>query len=114
MAERRSESDASRAYLLWGEDSLSRDEIVRSFRERMLVRPAGDFNLSEFHAPDLTAREVIAACDSLPFADTRRLVIVHRLFSWRPRSAAGRQERAESANPLKSEREALLEYLPSL
>jgi DNA polymerase III subunit delta len=114
MAERRSESDASRAYLLWGEDSLSRDEVVRNFRERMLARPAGDFNLSEFRAPDLTAREIIAACDSLPFADTRRLVIVYRLFSWRPRLAAGRQERAESANPLKSEREALLEYLPSL
>ena len=39
MAEKPAEADVSRVYLLWGEDSLSRDEVVRSFRERMLARP---------------------------------------------------------------------------
>ena len=110
---------ASRAYLLWGEDALSRDEVVRSFRGRMLARAAGELNLSEFHAPEVTARGVIGACDTVPFIDDRRLVIVHGLFTWRPRPSVA-QRRADAggesktANPLKTEREQLLGYLPNL
>jgi DNA polymerase-3 subunit delta len=106
---------AARAYLLWGDDALSRDDVVRSFQERMLARPGGELNLAEFHAPEIVASEVIAACDTLPFIDDRRLVVVHRLFSWRPRGSGRRSsERPEPPASLKATREALLGYLPRL
>lgn len=105
---------AARTYLLWGDDALSRDGIVRSFRTRMLSRPAGELNLSEFHAPELTARAIVAACDTLPFIDDRRLVIVHQAFSWRPRAARQASEGKAVADPLKAERDQLLAYLPNV
>ena len=106
---------ASRIYLLWGDDTLSRDEIVRSFRTRMLARPAGELNLAEFHAPELSAAAIISACDTIPFIDDRRLVIVHQLFSWRPRAAARQSADGKAgADPLKPERERLLDYLPGV
>lgn len=106
---------AARTYLLWGDDAISRDEVVRSFRGRMLARPAGELNLAEFYAPDLTARAIIAACDTIPFIDDRRLVIVHQAFGWRPRGAARQSgEGKAAADPLKAEREQLLAYLPNV
>src|SRR5690242_19834936 len=99
---------AARTYLLWGDDALSRDEVVRSFRTRMLARPVGELNLTQFHAPELTARDVIAACDTIPFIDDRRLVIVHQAFSWRPRGAARQSSEGKAAvDPLKAECEQL-------
>jgi DNA polymerase-3 subunit delta len=108
---------AARAYLLWGDDTPSRDELVRGFRTRMLARPGGALNLSEFQAPSLSAAEVIAACDTVPFLDDRRLVIVHQLFGWRARQAGRRRAEAEArsdSSGLKAEREQLLAYLPRL
>jgi DNA polymerase-3 subunit delta len=111
---------AARAYLFWGEDTLSRDETVRSLRTRMLARPGGELNLSEFEAPEINARNLIDACNTVPFITDRRLVIVHQLFSWRPRVAArrrgepGGEAKADAANPLKVQREAFLTYLPDL
>lgn len=110
----------ARVYLLRGDDALSRDDVVRRFKARLLERPAGELNLSELHAPDVTARELIAICDTLPFIDDRRLVIVHNLFGWRPKGANRRRPapdgdaRSETTNPLKPEREAFLAYLPNL
>lgn len=110
---------AARAYLFWGDDALGRQEQVRSFKTRMLARPAGELNVSEFQAPELSAREVISACGTVPFIAEGRLVIVHRLFSWRPRTSGRRRAQSgevdsEPANPLKAERETLLAYLPEL
>ena len=110
---------AARAYFLHGEDTPGRDDLVRSFRSRMLARPGGALNLNEFHAPELSARDVIAACDTLPFLDERRLVIVHQLFGWRPRQSARRRaeggdEARAGAAGLKTERDVLLGYLPRL
>jgi DNA polymerase III delta subunit len=53
---------------------------------------------------------VIGACDTVPFIDDRRLVIVHQLFGWRPRGAQRRGE-GSGGDPLKAEREQFLEYL---
>jgi DNA polymerase III subunit delta len=109
-----------RIYLFWGDDALSRDEVVRSFKTRMLARAGGELNLAEFHAPDLTARALIATCDTIPFLADRRLVIVHGLFGWKPRAGARRragadgEAKGESSNPLKAEREAFLGYLPDI
>jgi DNA polymerase-3 subunit delta len=107
---------ASRAYLLWGDDALSRDEVVQSFRARMRSRPGGELNLIEFFAPDVSAAEVIAACDTAPFLSDRRLVVVHHLFGWRPRTSTRRAEAddGKGASQLKAERERLLAYLPEL
>jgi DNA polymerase-3 subunit delta len=106
---------SARIYLLWGDDSPNRDELVRSFRSRMLARPGGALNLSEFRAPDLRAADIIAACDTLPFLDDRRLVMVHQLFGWRPRQSARRRgEASPDSTGLKAEREQLLAYLPRL
>jgi DNA polymerase-3 subunit delta len=109
-----------RIYLFWGDDALSRDEVVRSFKTRLLARAGGELNLAEFHAPDLSARELIATCDTIPFLAERRLVIVHGLFGWKPRAGARRRAAAdgegksESSNPLNAEREAFLAYLPDV
>ena len=110
---------SGRVYLFWGDDSLSRAEAVRSFKSRLLSRPGGELNLSECHAPDISARALIEACDTLPFLADRRLIIVHNLFSWRPRASARRRPepddaKTEAANPLRSERAAFLAYLPTL
>jgi len=108
---------AARAYLLWGDDALTRDDVVRSFKKRMLSRPGGDLNLSEFRAPELNARELIDTCNTLPFIADRRLVIIHHLFGWHPRVASRRREPAGedgATHPLRPVREAFLDYLPEL
>ena len=120
MADAAAGAAPARVYLLWGDDTITRDEVVRTFKARMLARPGGELNLSEFHAPELEVGELIAACDTLPFLDDRRLVIVHHLFGWRPRAGSGRRSdangetKAEAASPLRAARAALLEYLPRL
>lgn len=110
---------AARAYLLWGDDTLSRDEVARNFKQRMLARPGGELNLRQFQAPEVTASQLIATCDTAPFLDDRRLVIVRHLFSWKPPSSArrhgdGSSEARADSSPLKAEREAFLAYLPDL
>ena len=109
------ETSASRAYLLWGDDTVTRAEVVQTFRDRMLARPCGALNLTEFRAPDVDVGAVISACDTAPFLDERRLVILHELFSWRPPRSRGREEaRPEPTSGLRPRRDAFLEYLPSL
>lgn len=111
---------AARAYLFWGDDALSRAEAVGSFKSRMLALPTGEMNVSEFEAPELSAGEVIRACDTAPFLEDRRLVIVHDLFSWRPRTGwrrrapSGETSEDETGNALKAERDAFVAYLPRL
>jgi DNA polymerase-3 subunit delta len=114
---------AARVYLLWGDDTVTRAEVVQTFRERMLARPCGELNLSDFRAPDVDLGELIGACDTVPFLDERRLVIVHELFSWRPPRSRSRDEgrseslapgRSDSGSALQQKRSAFLEFLPRL
>jgi DNA polymerase-3 subunit delta len=110
---------AARAYLLWGDDVITRDETVRNLKSRMLARPAGELNLAEFHAPELVVADLIATCDTLPFLDERRLVVVHGLFGWRPRGQQRRRPESRdevrgNRDPLEAARTAFADYLPRL
>ena len=67
-------------YLLYGEDSFSRDEAVQTLRDRMRALPAGDHNLTDLAGSDATVNALKSAADVVPFLSERRMVIVRGLL----------------------------------
>ena len=64
------------AYLVTGEDAFLIASSLKFFRA--LAEPVPDFNLSEISAPE-SAATIIEACESLPLAGERRVVIVGQI-----------------------------------
>jgi DNA polymerase-3 subunit delta len=101
-------------YLLYGEDTFSRDEAVRTLKERMRALPAGEHNLTELDGAETSVAGLRAAADAVPFLADRRMVIVRGLIG-RLQAGGGvrRRGRSKSADAqAPDEYQALLAYLP--
>lgn len=78
-------------YLLYGEDSFTRDEQVEALKRKMRQLELGDLNLDSFSGNDYTLADVISACETVPFLAEKRMVIAHGLLARLSRESSGRR-----------------------
>lgn len=90
---------AGYVYLLYGVDRFTRDEQVRSLKERMRALPAGEHNLSDLRGRDVTLVQVIETCGAAPFLTDRRMVIVEGLLATPTSGGGSRVRRAGEIEP---------------
>ena len=64
------------AYLVTGADELKRETVVRRLRERVGREGDLSFNFEAFSGERATGEDIVAACNTMPFASTLRLVQV--------------------------------------
>lgn len=104
-------------YVLHGPEAFTRDEVLRSLKQRARQLPAGEHNLTELSGSEATVAALQAAADTVPFLADRRLVVVHgllgRLLGARERGGRARpRSGAKPSGNASSELQALLAYLP--
>ena len=102
-------------YVLFGEDTFSRDEAVQTLKDRMRALPAGEHNMTELSGADATVANLRLAADALPFLADRRMVVVRGLLGRLSGRGGGRRWRgSNSKNSGPDELQALLDYLPNV
>ncbi len=84
------------AYLINGEDELKRETTLKRLRERAAAMGDIDFNSDVFDGETAEGADIVAACNTIPFASEVRIVIVHKADALR-----------------KADNEALVSYLAS-
>lgn len=65
------------AYLIVGDDALKREVAVRRLRARMDALGDAAFNTEDFDGEVAIGADIVAACNTVPFACEKRLVFVH-------------------------------------
>ena len=75
------------AYLIVGEDELKRERVLERLQANVAARGDIDFNLDVFESTAEGA-DVIAACNTLPFASSVRLVLVHGVDAMKKQSVS--------------------------
>ena len=83
-------------YLIVGEDALKRDTVMKRLRARLAALGDLSFNADEFNGETALGGDIVAACNTVPFASPVRLVEVR---------AADKLKKADA--------EALVSYLSS-
>jgi DNA polymerase-3 subunit delta len=110
-------------YLLHGPDELLRSERLAAVRAALGEPELADLSTSWLDGRKAPVAEIIHHCDVVPFLTPRRLVIVTGLLAQlKRRQQAGKKkgDTAEEGEPgtgpsrADAERDALLNYLPSL
>lgn len=66
------------AYLVVGDDALKKEAVLKRMRIRLEKLGDLSFNADTFDGESATGEEIIAACQTLPFASEKRLVQVTR------------------------------------
>lgn len=64
------------AYLINGEDELKRETVVKRLKERIAKHSDLSFNYDEFQGMNASGSDIVAACNTMPFASDTRLVLV--------------------------------------
>ncbi len=65
------------AYLIAGDDVLKRDVVLKRLRTRLESMGDLSFNFDTFDAQNTSGNDIVAACNTLPFASPLRLVQVN-------------------------------------
>jgi DNA polymerase-3 subunit delta len=105
-------------YLVLGKNEFLREEFIGQLKALMRRLPAGEHNLDEF-GPATPVRDIIAACDAMPFLCEKRMVIVRGACSAsgrsrsRGRAGASRPD-AASEDAGRTPADALASYVPLL
>lgn len=84
------------AYLVNGEDELKRETVLKRLRARMSKLGDMDFNSDVFDGESALGGDIVAACNTMPFASEARLVVVRNADALK-----------------KADSEALVDYLAS-
>lgn len=96
-------------YIFHGDDEFQRAEFVRSLKARMGDPAMADLNTITLNGRTTTLRDLTNACNAMPFASDRRLVIVDGLLTrLRSRKKGTKQQ---PAGHLKKFEQELLAYL---
>lgn len=82
-------------HLFYGSDGFSIAEAFRELRASLDGDGSLDTNTVTFSASDVSVQEVIAACDTVPFLGTRRMVVVEGALK---RGKGGRGKRAKQSD----------------
>lgn len=64
------------AYLIVGDDALKRETVIKRLRSRLEKLGDLSFNSDDFDGEVATGDEIVAACNTMPFASPVRLVYV--------------------------------------
>lgn len=64
------------AYLINGEDELKRETVLKRLHARMSELGDMDFNCDTFDGETALGDDIVTACNTMPFASEKRLVIV--------------------------------------
>lgn len=88
------ETNLLSAYLVNGEDELKRETVLKRLRARMEKLGDMDFNSDTFDGETALGGDIVAACNTMPFAAEARLVVVRNADALK-----------------KADSEALVEYL---
>jgi DNA polymerase-3 subunit delta len=101
-------------YVFYGPDSFTRHEALAELKSRLDEDGALATNTTVLDGPGTTPEEVMAACSTVPFLGSHRLVIVEGLLE--SLSGSGRRGRRRSAGTEDGLGRwgALVEYLPSM
>ena len=70
-------TDLLPAYLINGEDHLKRDVALDRLRRRFEQLGDASFNTDRFDGSASDAKQIVAACQTIPFASEKRLVVVN-------------------------------------
>jgi len=102
----------SPVYLLYGEETYIRNEVVNMFPDRLLPAEVRDFNLDILDGRETGPEEIATLAATLPFMAEKRVVIVKEAEFFKTR----RKNKEENADAVKDEKSpagenALLEYL---
>jgi DNA polymerase-3 subunit delta len=99
-------------YLVSGKEEFLREDFLQQLKTLMRKLPAGEHNIEEL-GPGTDVRDVLAACDVVPFLCEKRMVITRGLLSGTSRGR-GRTRRASTSAPAETPLSTLLDYLPHL
>lgn len=72
-------SDLKPVYLIFGSEQLKLDQALARLKDRAAEGADLDFNYSQFDGESADIDEVVAACNTLPFASERRLVVLRNV-----------------------------------
>lgn len=75
------ETNLLSAYLVNGEDELKRETVLKRLRARMSKLGDMDFNSDVFDGETALGGDIVAACNTMPFASEARLVVVRNADS---------------------------------
>ncbi len=64
------------AYLVVGDDSLKKEAVLARMRVRLEKLGDLSFNADSFDAETASGEEIVSACQTMPFASEKRLVVV--------------------------------------
>ena len=64
------------AYLVVGTDELKRETVLKRLRDRVAKEGDLSFNSEQFNGEVASAEQIVAACNTLPFASNVRMVVV--------------------------------------
>lgn len=67
------------AYLINGEDELKRETVLKRLRQRVAKSGDIDFNSDLFSGATASGADIVAACNTIPFASDVRLVVVRNV-----------------------------------
>jgi DNA polymerase-3 subunit delta len=110
----------SPVYLLYGEETYLRDEVVNMFRDRLLPDEVREFNLDILDGRETALDEIATLAATLPFMAEKRVVIVRDADFFKSRRKAKDEskdrEKTAAGDEAKEEKspageKALLEYL---
>ncbi|MFZ5641307.1 MAG: DNA polymerase III subunit delta [Bacillota bacterium] len=110
----------STVYLLYGEETYLRDEVVNMFRDRLLPDEVREFNLDILDGRETAPDEIATLAATLPFMAEKRVVIVRDADFFKSRRKAKEESKDREKTAAKDEAQeekspagekALLEYL---
>ncbi|HWA76241.1 MAG TPA: DNA polymerase III subunit delta [Polyangiaceae bacterium] len=95
-------------YLVAGDEAYLGSMVLSALKAAALEGAIPGLNEDSLNAAERTVDDALAAARTLPMMAKRRLVVVHRLERWEPRSSG--DEGVKDSKPNKDPFERLLEY----
>jgi len=84
-------------YIFYGDDEFRRTELMRSLKSRMGDPAMADLNTATLNGQTTTLTEITNACNTLPFAADRRLVIIEGLLTRLQTKKAGARKKSPAS-----------------
>lgn len=88
----------SPVYLLYGEETFIRNDMVNMFRDRLLPEEVRDFNLDILEGREASAEGIATLAATLPFMSDKRVVIVKEAEFFKAKRKAAKEDNKGDAS----------------